>query len=61
VRNVLLQPLPYHDPCDLVQAISMSRKTGESQGWAPAHDAYDWKTMVPAFRDVAVYGLPCST
>ncbi len=56
VRNVLLQPLPYRDPGSLVQAISVSRKTGESQGWAPMHDAYDWKTMVPAFRDVAVYG-----
>lgn len=56
VRNVLLQPLPYHDPGSLVQAISISRKTGESHGWAPLRDAYDWKMMVPAFRDVAVYG-----
>jgi putative ABC transport system permease protein len=56
VRNVLLQPLPYNDPNGLVQLISMSRKTGESHGWAPQRDAYDWKTMVPAFRDVAVYG-----
>jgi putative ABC transport system permease protein len=58
VRNVLLRPLPYRDPNTLVQVISMSRKSGDSYGygWAPLHDAYDWKTMVPAFRDVAVYG-----
>ena len=58
VRNVLLRPLPYRDPSTLVQVISMSQKSGDSYGfgWAPLRDAYDWKTMVPAFRDVAVYG-----
>lgn len=56
VRNVLLRPLPYRVPGRLMQVISMSRKTGDSYGWAPLRDAYDWKTMVPAFRDVAVYG-----
>jgi putative ABC transport system permease protein len=56
VRNVLLLPLPYQDSGRLMQVISMSRKTGDSYGWAPLRDAYDWKTMVPAFHDVAVYG-----
>ena len=58
VRSVLLRPLPYRDPNALVQVISMSRRSGDSYGygWAPLRDAYDWKTMVPAFRDVAVYG-----
>lgn len=58
VRNVLLRPLPYRDPSTLFQVISMSRTSGDSYGygWAPLRDAYDWKTMVPAFRDVAVYG-----
>jgi putative ABC transport system permease protein len=56
VRNVLLLPLPYQDSGRLMQVISMSRKTGDSYDWAPLRDAYDWKTMVPAFHDVAVYG-----
>jgi predicted permease len=58
VRTVLLRPLPYRDPSRLVQVISMMRKSGDSYGygWAPLRDAYDWKTMVPGFRDVAVYG-----
>ena len=58
VHNVLMRPLPYADPNTLVQVISVSRKSGDSYGygWAPLRDAYDWKTMVPAFRDVAVYG-----
>ena len=56
VRNVLLRPLPFRDPGRLVQLVSMSAKTGGTYRWtAPLRDAYDWKTMVPAFRDVAVY------
>ncbi|MGA7258626.1 MAG: ADOP family duplicated permease [Terracidiphilus sp.] len=56
VRNVLLRPLPYRDPGRLVQLVTMSRKTGEQGRWtAPLRDAYDWKTMAPAFRDVAGY------
>ena len=55
VRNVLLNPLPYRDPGGLVQLVSTDSKGGQPIHWsAPARDAFDWKTMVPAFRDVAV-------
>ncbi|HEV2134541.1 MAG TPA: ABC transporter permease [Terracidiphilus sp.] len=56
VRNVLLNPLPYRDPGRLVQIVSWWPKTGDQNGWsAPLRDALDWKTMVPAFQDVAMY------
>jgi putative ABC transport system permease protein len=56
VRSVLLRPLPYHDPGRLVQLVSASRKTGQPARWtAPLRDAVDWKTMAPAFSDVAGY------
>lgn len=56
VRNVLLNPLPYRDPGRLMQVVSMDSKTGQPLHWtAPLRDAYDWKTMVPAFADVAGY------
>jgi putative ABC transport system permease protein len=57
VRNVLLEPLAYREPGRLVQVISMLGKSPVPYRWtAPLRDAYDWKTMVPGFRDVAVYG-----
>ena len=56
VRNVLLNPLPFHDPERLVQIVSWFPKTGALNGWsAPMRDALDWKTTVPAFQDVAMY------
>jgi putative ABC transport system permease protein len=56
VRNVLLNPLPFHDPGRLVQIVSWWPKTGDQNGWsAPMKDALDWKTMVPAFQGVAMY------
>ena len=55
-RNVLLNPLPFHDPGRLVQIVSWFPKTGALNGWsAPMWDALDWKTTVPAFQDVAMY------
>jgi putative ABC transport system permease protein len=57
VRSVLLRPLPYRDPGQLMQVISVYRNSAQPYQWtAPLRDAYDWKTMVPAFRDVGVYG-----
>jgi putative ABC transport system permease protein len=56
VLTVILRPLPYSNPNRLVQIASLSVKTGEQyNGTAPARDALDWKDMVPAFRDVAIY------
>ena|SRR5580693_6187178 len=56
VHTVILRPLPYSNPDRLVQIASLSVKTGEQyNGTAPARDALDWKDMVPAFRDVAIY------
>jgi putative ABC transport system permease protein len=56
VRNVLLNPLPFRDPGRLVQIVSWWPKSGDENGWsAPLRDALDWKTMVPAFQDVAMY------
>jgi predicted permease len=56
VRNVLLAPLPYKDPGQLVQIVSRWPKTGDQAGWsAPQSDAVDWKTSVPAFQDLAIY------
>lgn len=56
VRNVLLSSLPFRDPGRLVQIVSWFPKTGSMNGWsAPMRDALDWRTMVPAFQDVAMY------
>ena len=45
VRTVLLSPLPYKDPEQLVQIISTWPKTGDKNDWsAPYRDALDWKT-----------------
>jgi putative ABC transport system permease protein len=56
VRNVLLAPLPFKDPAQLVQIVSRWPKTGDQNGWsAPQRDALDWKTIVPAFQDLAIY------
>lgn len=56
VRNVLLAPLPYKDPAQLVQIVSRWPKTGDQNGWsAPERDALDWKSSVPAFQDLAIY------
>ncbi len=56
VRNVLLNPLPFRHPGELVQIVSWFPKTGAMNGWsAPMRDALDWKTTVPAFQDVAMY------
>jgi predicted permease len=56
VRNVLLAPLPYKNPGQLVQIVSRWPKTGDQNGWsAPQRDAIDWKITVPAFQDLATY------
>jgi putative ABC transport system permease protein len=56
VRNVLLAPLPYKAPAQLIQIVSRWPKTGDQNGWsAPQRDAIDWKTAVPAFQDMAIY------
>jgi len=56
VRTVLLDPLPFKDPERLVQIVSRWPKTGDQNGWsAPFRDAADWKTTIPALRDVAMY------
>jgi putative ABC transport system permease protein len=56
VRNVLFATLPYKEPARLIQIISRWPKTGDQTGWsAPARDALDWKSSVPAFQDLAIY------
>jgi putative ABC transport system permease protein len=56
VRNVLLVPLPYKDPERLVQIVSRWPQTGDQNDWsAPVRDAIDWKSMAPAFQDLALY------
>jgi putative ABC transport system permease protein len=56
VRNVLLDPLPYRDPGQLVQMVSWWPKTGDQTGWSvPLGDALNWKTTVPALHDLAMY------
>ena len=56
VRNVLFATLPYNEPHQLIQIVSRWPKTGDQNGWsAPARDALDWKSSVPAFQDLAIY------
>ena len=56
VRNVLLSPLPYNEPHRLIQIVSWWPKTGDQTHWsAPLRDAVDWKSSVPALRDLAIY------
>lgn len=56
VRKVLLAPLPYKNPGQLVQIVSRWPKTGDQNGWsAPQRDALDWQTSVSAFQDLAIY------
>jgi putative ABC transport system permease protein len=56
VRSVILRPLPYNDPDRLMQVVSVSLKTGDQfNETAPLRDALDWKSMVSAFQDVAMY------
>jgi putative ABC transport system permease protein len=56
VLHVLITPLPYSNPSQLVQIVSQWPKTGDQSDWtAPLRDALDWKSSAPAFQDVAVY------
>jgi predicted permease len=56
VRTVLLSPLQFRDPGRLVQIVSWWPKTGNQTDWsAPLRDAIDWKAIVPAFQNVAMY------
>jgi putative ABC transport system permease protein len=56
VRTVLLAPLPYNEPSQLIQIVSWWPKTGDQTHWsAPLRDAVDWKSYVPTLQDLAIY------
>lgn len=55
VRTVPLSPLPYKDSEQLLQIISTSPKTRDTNDWsAPYRDALDWEASVAACRGTAI-------
>jgi putative ABC transport system permease protein len=58
VRSVLLRPLPFRDPDQLVMVYEHHRAAGENPDsrYTPvaAADFYDWRSMTHGFEDMAI-------
>jgi predicted permease len=59
VKRVLLTPLPYANPSELVVVWSAWR--GFDQTWLSYDEWEGWKARVPAFADIGLYGHGAAT
>jgi putative ABC transport system permease protein len=55
VHGVLLRPLPFPEPQQLVEVQSLIRRTNEAGGTSYP-DFLDWRRQADVFREMAVYG-----
>jgi len=55
VNSILLNPLPYPKPDELVQICDYDRKAGKASALVGIPDVMDWKAQAKAFLDLAYY------
>src|SRR3982751_947585 len=55
VNAILLQPLPYEKPEQLVRIGSANARTGDVMGSFSPQDFYDWRARNTVFESIAAY------